>query len=668
MKLRGDPQQAFALVVGVEQSSVYADDPLIGPVRDAIRWCETFEAWGLRRDRIQMFASPQPITQPLLDAWSGQGGWREPLLPTEKAFRDFIVATLLTLAPAAGKAPLFIVWSGHGISYQRDAGRTRRLYYSDSTSDVALNLELVELMAALRSKSFAAFAQQLLVVDACATHMVGFSGGRRLPNATDFNTLAAGAEVPQQQVLLAVAPGQPAGSIGGARAIESVARFSHGLLDALPQHAGVPWPDVMAAFEQVRCASVALDEPPPVDWRLGVPDDALSDGLTILPDVQATQLLAALAPVDTAVLSAAYRAALRGTSMADTLTEAAQRRETMAHALLTGTLSDGEPEPLTRWAVHVECRLEAVNLQLALWLERRAASDALLAPYRQRAGNEHRAARAEGRLCYLLVLEGPGEGDADAEPARELRGWLLAGQPLASRALGEAPCGDGLAQALKQLLDAAVLAAQELGIDEPELIIELALPTQRIDEAVEQQSFTVRGVRRRIGTRHFIVRRLAERLDALARPRGHSDEVLAWIKSARKLRQRFEQHGLRIAWIAPQQISDGLLDMALEGAAESSCIGLQRDVPCATLAPELREALMVDGLPFVCWSDAAWSDADTTQLHDDLLGCAGPPALQRFWQLRVLAGHREHPSTRLRLLWDDPLHNPYNTRLEARER
>ena len=68
--------------------------------------------------------------------------------------------------------------------------------------------------------------------------MVGFSGGRRLPNATDFNTLAAGAEVPQQQVLLAVAPGQPAGSIGGARAIESVARFSHGLLDALPQHAG----------------------------------------------------------------------------------------------------------------------------------------------------------------------------------------------------------------------------------------------------------------------------------------------------------------------------------------------------------------------------------------------------------------------------------------------
>lgn len=654
MKLRGDPRQAFALVVGVEHSAAFADDPLVGPVRDAIDWCDALRCWGLDPAHIQMFVSPLPRSQPALDAWQASASWRAPLPATEAAWRAFINETLETCVPAQA-APLFVVWSGHGVIYQRDGQHTRRLHYADSTSKTALNLELVGLAAALRSKAFARFEQQVLVVDACATHCVASAAGRRLPEPTSFSVPPVGAVVPSQTLLLAVSPGQAALSIAGDNACESAAQFSRRLLDDITTKGGDPWPDLQAAFVRVRDELRTADEPLPVDLQLGAPDDAADAALPILPDVQATCLLRVVERIDTAVVLAAGADALRGIDIAQAKLQGDDTPAAMAAALLDSAHTPGEPAPIARWAVQIACRLDPVPPALALWIERWAAQDATLAPYRARAQQARAAASAEGRVGFVLVRE-----SLDEQQHTVLQAWLFAGRPVRTIKLPDMPCRDGIGAAVKALLDdASDTAHRELGIETPTLIVEYALPRERLDEPLESLTFKVGAAERELGTRRPLVRRVAERLDALAARRGHGEEIVAWKATAAKLRTRFEAHGLHIAWLDAQGLRQGLLEAQLADGERASCIGLRCSGPL--LAAELRDAVWADGMPFACWSQQAWGEQETTALHQALQGCKGALALHEQWQQR-----RGRPP--LRLVWDDPERNPYRTQLRAIER
>lgn len=159
MKFDGPPEHACAVLVGVEQCGVYADDPLVGPVRDAIGWYHWLVARGVPPARITMMLSPKPVSQPLVDAWrqswAGLPAHAQPrLLPaTEAAFLDFISldSGLPALAAEHADGSLLLMWSGHGVIDQRDAGRSRRLFHADAHAQVPRNLEPVSLMKALRT-------------------------------------------------------------------------------------------------------------------------------------------------------------------------------------------------------------------------------------------------------------------------------------------------------------------------------------------------------------------------------------------------------------------------------------------------------------------------------------------------------------------------------------
>ncbi|WP_348754574.1 hypothetical protein [uncultured Aquincola sp.] len=690
MRFDGPPEHACAVLVGVEQCGVYADDPLVGPVRDAIGWYHWLVARGVPPARITLMLSPKPVSQPLVDAWRQSWSALPPhqqprLLPaTEAAFLDFVSLDtgLPALAAEHADGSLLLLWSGHGVIDQRDAGRSRRLFYPDAHAQVPRNLEPVSLMKALRTRPFAGLRQQLLVVDACANFVMTTARDRRLTDPTGFNTTNADGQI-QQRVLLAAAPGQVAQSAEGLAVRESVALFSSRLLAALGQPAAGQWPDFGQAYEQV-CQAFAGSNQTPVDWCHGIPDDALSDsGVTLAPDVPGTRLLAALQGVPAEPLQQAFQAALCGVPLTDSQLQAAQGGVADMAALLCalpqqapGQPTAPPPPPLLRWALRLQALLGDQAAQhhpeLLVWIKQQGQADRVQ-HYREAIAAE----QAPPVPGFVLVLEKP----ADApEPgtAAQLQGWLFIGEPPQVRTLHDdaAPLwvkadGSGRAAALRQLLLRAGIEAAEAApqAGRPEFIIEYALPPEQLDDAVEDHPLAVGEGRmqRPLGSRYLIVRRLAERLQALAHAHSrHTPEILQWCDTADLLRQRFAQHGLCIHWLALADIAEGLLHGRLQADQAGCCIGLTRAQATAPLDDESREVMYVDGLPFACWSTGPWTDDDTQRLRQDLQACRGPQALKKLFELRRAdAIARQHPGSRLRLLWDDPQHNPYATRLGA---
>lgn len=682
MKPTGDPAQACALIVGVEQCGVFPDDPLLGPVRDALQWFQWLVARGVPPRRIVLCVSAKPATQPLLDDWRQRIDAELPpaerprlLPPTEAALQDFIVSELPAMAAGLPAATLLLVWSGHGVIDQREGSRTRRLFHADATALNARNIEPVSLMKALRTKPYAGFGQQLLVVDACANYVIGTARDRRMLRPTDFGD-ATGAPDVQQRVLLATAPGEVAATDAGGAARESVALFSSRLLAALGDPPPGGWPDFQAAFRRVQQQFAEADDgrQTPVDWCYGIPDDMLDDsGVMLLPDARASQLLRLAQALPEALLAPAFYAALQPAEPTAAHLAAAQEGPA-AMAWLLGQMPQaaGQPDALLRWALQLRSRLPvpAEQPELLLWIKRQGQAEAAAA-YLAQAQAAQQAGAPGGSLCFVLLTEEPGASAGTTV----LHGWLFAGQPAQVRALGNGADplevladGSNRAGCLKALLDEATAAAQELGIELPDFIIEVALPVERIDDDVEARPFGPRGRERAIGSRYPVVRRLADRLAALGH-RRKSVEIVQWQKAALQLGQRFSTHGLRIVWMEPQGIREGLLASRLDAVPQGSCVGLSLAVPGRTLDEAIKYTLFDDDLPFACWADAAWSDADTPSFEADMGACSGPQALQKLFALRQAdAAERKHPGSRLRLLWDDPARNPYAPQLKAAER
>lgn len=683
MRFDGPPEHACAVLVGVEQCGVYADDPLVGPVRDAIDWYHWLVARGVPPARITVMLSPKPVSQPLVDAWrqswAGLPAHEQPrLLPaTEQAFRNVVCKDLPAQAAEHADGSLLLLWSGHGVIDQRSDERTRRLFYGDADAELSLNLEPVSLMKALRSQPFAGLRRQLLVVDACANFVMSTARHRRLPRPTDFAMVTAEGRI-EQRVLLAAAPGQVAQSAEGLTVRESVALFSSRLLAALGQPPAGQWPDFGQAYEQVR-QTFELSNQTPVDWCHDTPDDRLNDrGVLLAPDVQTAQLLAALRSVPTDCLSKAFRAALADLPLTEAQQDAAGQGPAEMAALLHQLPSAGPlPPPLMRWALQVHAALgdEATHRQhrkLQHWIEDQA--DPVVQAYRQQIA----AARVPAPVpCFVLVLEKPLDDPGVPSGSMQLQAWLFAGEPLQRRMLhGDAPLlvqpdGSGRAQALRTLMKRASEEAADptLGIGEPDFIIEYALPLARLDDAVEAHPIAVGlgSSQRPLANRYPLVRRVAERLEALAhRQRSNDDEIRLWRAASELLRPRLVNQGLRIHWIELAHIADGLLRSRLQDEASGSCVGLARPQPAAQLDDEAKDIVYVDGLAFACWADTAWTDADTQMLDQGLQACRGAQVLRKLFELRQAdAEHRQHPVSRLRLLWDDPQHNPYATRLGA---
>jgi len=676
VKPQAAPAATCAVIVGVEQSKVFADDPLLGPVADAIAWFEWLAARGVPAANMVLFAAPKPRSEALLQDWSQRHGGARHRAPDQEAFVSFIADELPALGPAAGPCALFIIWIGHGQIDQRQASRTRRLFFANATSTHAYNLGPVEFLKALRSPRHARFAEQLMIVDACANDSVGLGRDGRLLQPADFGGAGAAAGT-RQYVMMATAPGEVAQrTLIDPTSRQSVAQFSDKLMRAADAAPAGAWPDFKVAFLSAQHEFENSNQTP-VDWCLGMPDDQLSDsGRIVLPEAAATRLVAWLGAVDADTLREAFHAAgPPGEPTPDQLDAARAGLAAMAALICETARQPDAPPPLCCWALQVLLRLpgETQRAGLRVWLQgdgrRLAEGDADLVRYELAA--QARLQKPESALCFVLITE----QDGARLGTSELLGWLFCGTPAQVLVLGDggqAPVvqadGSGRAAALQALLDAALDEAFARGIPAPQLVVEMALPKARLDDDIEALPVAAEGgLPLPLGTMYSVVRRLRDRLSVLAQRRRLSTGAQAWKDSGAQLSRRLDTNGLRLQWMTPQELQTQGLGAMLNPAALACCVGLAREHPGCSLDELARSVIEARGLPFACWSDDAWTAADTARLEADLAGCRGPVTLKALFDLKAQAGFRDHPSARLRWLWDDPAHNPYVLNLKAGE-
>jgi hypothetical protein len=668
-----DPARACALLVGVEASTVYGADPLVGPVADALRCFDWLVGRGVPTANIQLFLSPKPDSQPLLQAWKQRQGDAGLHGASEHEVATFIATELKRFNPPPHQPGLlFVLWSGHGLIEHRGERRTRRLFFADSLAERPLHVDLNRLLAALDTPRFAGFTEQVLVVDACASFVGRMFRGQRLEEATNLGPTAERGKA-RQFTMVSASPGQLARTEPAQwQGVDAtLSKFVNRFVKALDKQAAPAgrWPDFAGAFEVAKASFDRHDEQLPMSWAWGEdPANLSDDDLAVLHDAALTGLLRRLegAGLEPRQLREPFMAALQLTLLA----ESHERALLGEGAGLVELLGEAArlPGPWTapeRFAIEVAVRRPteaAAPPYVGGVLQRGHAPGAV-----QQAMDEarQRRERLAAGVCYLLVKDdGELHGDLffedDPKPVR-----------LAPEALPAAQAPWGGERALGRLIELA-LATATGRLKDPLLVVEKVLSTECLHEDIDAGRFHDGADDQVLGHHHLVVRRLKDNLDMLsamsdpasaAAPMGFA-RLLAWRREAEALRTRLRQHGLHLLWLAPRELLADKLHKHLNAEAAASCIALDLAVCGGRLDDDARRAIRRSTLPFACWPTDAWTDADKATLQAALAE-APCPALHDVFRLRKAHGFEQHPATRLAILWDDPAHNPYVTRLDA---
>ena len=158
------PENVYALVVGIEKYKGGSEWDLNGPVNDALK----FANWLLDRDvkpeNIQLFLSPLDKNAGVIEDAKAKGIISAPATREEI---DTAIRYKLTNESIRGKQ-LYVFWGGHGIITKTNS-TTRRLFFSDTDDINKWNLNFNSLVDALStSKLNSGFEKQNFLIDACA--------------------------------------------------------------------------------------------------------------------------------------------------------------------------------------------------------------------------------------------------------------------------------------------------------------------------------------------------------------------------------------------------------------------------------------------------------------------------------------------------------------------
>ena len=158
-----NPEETYALVVGIEKYQAGSDWNLNGPAKDAINFADFLVNRKIKPENIHLFVSPLNQNSDLLQKTS---------LPVKPANRENIsdIINYLLDKNIAGQL-LYVFWGGHGI-ITKSRETKRRLLFSDSDNKNYRNLDFNSLQEALKnSGENSGFARQVYLIDACANSL-----------------------------------------------------------------------------------------------------------------------------------------------------------------------------------------------------------------------------------------------------------------------------------------------------------------------------------------------------------------------------------------------------------------------------------------------------------------------------------------------------------------
>lgn len=667
MHPKSDPAHAFVCIVGVEHASLFSDDPMIGPIADALRVFDWAVASGVPTARIRLFLSPKPASAELLESWRARQGDAVLSGADQAAIQGFVANELCKHAPPA-PGLLVLAWSGHGVIETRSGTRQRVLFYADSTPAAPLHADLRELMATLASARFNGFSEQVLAIDACATWA---SSAFRAPLGAPSNFGVAGYGAVHQFAMAAASPGELAECGPDADGVVG-SRFIQRLVHRLSSASQGCWPNFERAFRDTRRDFGGLDQTP-VSWAWGHGGELENDDAReVMTTARTTRLLWAVgdAAIASELLEAAFVAALAPIVEVASHAHAARAGCTaMIDALHLAAIHDDQRPPLHRLALEIVARVPgaaAAGVQQWLRSEGLAPSDIDAEAARRRRDRARPAAR------FLLIEE---TRAAPGDDAVVLNAWLFVGNDPTPRPVvrqDDSPFlvdADNPSEAV--LGDVLGLAALATGASSTTpLVVEWALPLDGLDSPVERRRFDEAGDLVELRRRCLVVRRLAPRLRALQEEQSANaarwrTNIDAWRQIAESMRQRFDRHGLRLLPLSVDQLGSEGVEPALSSNPLASCVVLSQACQDGRLGDTAARAIKTAALPFACWGTDDLSAADLARLEADLDGHAGQDTFGRLHVLQREDASQRHPAARLLLFWDDPLHVPSSIQLKA---
>ena len=243
-----EPNETYALVVGIEKYAVSAAWNLEGPANAAYRFAQWLVRQGVPANNVSLFLSPLDGVdkEPLLH-WPGE---------VPPATSDNLRAALTTELPAKRGSILFLFWSGHGAIPH--GNEDRRLFLADATQGHMRNLAVKDILSLLRSSSYPAFPYQVCFIDACATNPDTGEVYRMPPEALPQR--ADWIRGREQFTLLAASPGQTALTLSH----QQTTLFTQALIERLEASPQGSWPppvpqiadDLVKYFAQLHDSQV----------------------------------------------------------------------------------------------------------------------------------------------------------------------------------------------------------------------------------------------------------------------------------------------------------------------------------------------------------------------------------------------------------------------------
>ena len=274
------PENVYALVVGIEKYKGGSEWDLNGPANDALKFANWLLERGVEPDHIQLFLSPLDKNAGVIE--DAKAKELNPF-PADRIHIDPAIRYKLTSQGNRGDL-LYVFWGGHGIVTKTDA-TTRRLFFADTDNINKWNLNFNSLVDALNTFAHSSgFKQQNFLIDACAnTYYQGLYetiGAEAAASKFITNGEQGKAE---QFVLFASAEYDVAIN----KATEGTGRFSKAVLDELQQKHLLP--DMKALAEQIKVNFRERKQSEPVYKWLKVGDDEEEDNRIKPKDVVVTQ-------------------------------------------------------------------------------------------------------------------------------------------------------------------------------------------------------------------------------------------------------------------------------------------------------------------------------------------------------------------------------------------
>ena len=158
-----NPEQVYAMVVGVETYEVSEDWRLNGPAEDGLKFIEWLLYKEVPAKNVRFFVSPLTENKDVSSRAKKQGVVCEPAKRAN--VEEYINRELI--ADGMGGELLYVFWGGHGVVNNNQ----RQLIFSDFTEATNRSLAVETLIEALNKARDGIFKKQIFFIDSCANPM-----------------------------------------------------------------------------------------------------------------------------------------------------------------------------------------------------------------------------------------------------------------------------------------------------------------------------------------------------------------------------------------------------------------------------------------------------------------------------------------------------------------